>query len=177
MASHVLGVLALSIGIGASPAVAGQAPASATKAPLTLRATCQGQGDSAQFHVQIANTSSQDTAFVLGFTVPGSQTHVVDSSLDVFVIRPATGSDEDYVYVNGKYATVTNGAPWIVSVPAGSTYDVDLPLKDFISRLNYTNLDVSVAAGGRLVLDARPAGKTATRVWTGMVETRIDRCQ
>ena len=174
----IFAVLSLSAALAAPPAIAAQAGASGgTHGPLTLQVTCEGQGDAAQFHVQIANTSSQETAFVLGFTPPGSQTHVVDSSLDVFVIRPATGADEDYVYVNGKYATVTNGAPWIVSLPAGKAYDVTLPLKDFISRLNYSNLDVSVAAGARLVLDAQPAGTTATRVWTGKVETRIERCR
>ena len=173
-----VGALALSVGAGGSVANAGQAPPSApTVAPLALQVTCEGQGDSAVFRIQIANTASRDTAVVLGFTVPNSQTHVVDSSFDVFAIRPATGADEDYVYVNGKYALVKNAAPWIVSLPAGQTYDLELPLKDFISRLNYSNLDVSVAPGARLVLDARPADKAAARTWTGKIETRIDGCQ
>ena len=172
----VLGVLGLSAGVAAPP-VAGQDKGSpAASAPLALRVTCQGVADAAQFHLQIANTSARDTSVLLGFSVPNSQVHVVDSSLDVFVIRPATGADEDYVYVNGKYANVKNGVPWVVSIPAGKAYDLDLPLKDFISRLNYSNLDVSVAPGARLVLDAEPAGKQAG-VWTGKVETRVDRCQ
>lgn len=170
------GVLGLSLGLAVSVASAGQAPRSATtSSPLALHVTCAGTGDAAVFHVQIANTASRDTAVVLGFTVPNSQTHVVDSSFDVFAIRPATGADEDYVYVNGKYALVKNAPPWIVSVPAGKTYDLELPLRDFISRLNYSNLDVSVAPGARLVLDAQPARQAG--VWTGTIETRIDGCQ
>lgn len=164
--------------IGVSIASAGQAaPSTATPSPLTLHVTCAGTGDTALFRIQIANTASRDTSVVLGFTVPNTQTHVVDSAFDVFVIRPATGADEDYIYVEGKYALVKNAPPWIVSVPAGKTYDLELPLRDFISRLNYSSLDVSVAPGGRLVLDARPAGTARTGVWTGKVETSIERCR
>jgi len=180
MTARALGTLfaVLSLAAGAAPgqAVAGQAsPSAAASSPLALRVMCSGRGDTASLHVQIANTSGRDAAVVLGFTPANSQVHVVDA-LDVFVVRVATGADEDYVYVNPKYA-LASGAPWVVSIPAGKTYETDLAVKDFISRLNYTNLDVSVAAGGRLVLDARPAGKSGTRVWTGMVETRIDACE
>jgi len=174
----VFGVLALSIAVTAASARAGQAkPSAAAGSPLTLHVTCEGQGDSARFRVQIASASDRDTAVLLGFTVANGQVHVVDSSFDVFVIRAATGADEDYVYVNGKYALAKDGVPWIVSIPAGKTYDLELPLKDFISRLNYSSLDISVAPGGRFVLDAQPTGKPPARVWTGKVETRIDRCQ
>jgi hypothetical protein len=170
------GILILSIGASV-PATARQTtPGAAARPPLALRATCHGVGETAQLRVQIANTANRETAVVLGFTAPRDQTHVVDS-LDVVAVRPATGADEDYVYVNGKYALVTNGAPWIVSLAAGKTYELELPLKDFISRLNYSSLDVSVAPGTRLVLNARPAGAQHTQVWTGQVDTRIDACE
>ena len=171
----LLAVVTLSPGRAAAGGFAGQAaPPAGGSALLALHVTCDGQGDSARLHIQIANTAGRETAFVLGFTPASTQVNVVDS-FDVFAIRPATGADEDFVYVNPKYALAT-GAPWVVSLAAGKAYELDLPVTDFISRLNYSNLDVSVAAGARLVLDARPAGKAPARIWTGKAETRIDRC-
>lgn len=175
-AGVVFGMLALTVGPALS-AAAGQATAAAAKAPLTLQATCEGQGNDAHVRVHIANAADRETSFVLGFLPPNSQTQVVDDSIDVFVIRPATGADEDYIFVNGKYALVTNGTPWIVSLAPGTSYDLDLPMASFISRLNYTPLDVSVAPGGRLVLNARPAKSGAAKVWTGSVEARLGACQ
>ncbi|HVZ20590.1 MAG TPA: hypothetical protein VG871_05985 [Vicinamibacterales bacterium] len=173
----VFGMLALTAGPALSAATAGQARAAAAKAPLSLQATCEGEGNAAHVRVHIANAADRETSFVLGFLPPNGQTKVVDDSIDVFVIRPATGADEDYIYVNGKYALVTNGAPWIVSLAPGKSYDLDLPMASFISRLNYTPLDVSVAPGGRLVLSARPAKSAAAKVWTGSVETRLGQCE
>jgi hypothetical protein len=172
----VFGMVALMLGV-ALPAAAGQAGAAAAKAPLTLQATCEGQGNDAHVRVHIANAADRETSFVLGFLPPNSQTQVVDDAIHVFVIRPATGADEDYIYVNGKYALVTNGTPWIVSLAPGKAYDLDLPMASFISRLNYSPLDVSVAPGGRLVLNARSPKSSSAKVWAGSVETRLGQCE
>jgi hypothetical protein len=110
----------------------------------------------------------------VGFTPANSQTHVVNS-VDLLAVRIATGADEDFVYVNPKYA-LASGAPWIISLAPGASHDLELPLKDFISGLNYSNLDPGTAGGARLVFEGRAAGKSATRVWTGKIETVLDRC-
>jgi hypothetical protein len=161
----------------ASPSMlaAAQAPPAATpSSPLTLHVTCSGRGEAALFRVQIVNTSDRPTAFVLGFTPTNTQAHVVNS-IGVVAIRPATGAGEDFGYQHPKYALAT-GAPWIVSLAPGATHDVELPLKDFISGLNFSNLDPSVASGARLVLEARPAAKQSPPVWTGKIETPIEQC-
>lgn len=161
----------------AMPAVAAAqaAPAGAARAPLVLHGTCEGQGQAAVMRVQIVNTANRPTALILGFTAPDGQTHVVNS-IGVVAIRLATGADEDYVYVNPKYA-LAEGAPWIVSLAPGATHDLELPLHDFISSLNYTPLDPSVAGGTRLVLEPRPVARQMTPVWTGRIETMLDRCR
>jgi hypothetical protein len=148
-------------------------PAGSVKAPLTLRATCDAQTQ--MMRVQIANTSDRATAFVVGFLAPKTQAQVVNA-IDVFAIRIATGADEDYVYVSPKYA-LADGPPWIVSLAPGASQDLELPLKDFISRLNYSALDPSVAGGARLVFEGRAAAKQVKPVWTGKIETPIDRCR
>jgi hypothetical protein len=125
--------------------------------------------------VEIANRSDRAAAVVLGFTAAKGQTHVVNS-IGVVATRPATGADEDYVYVNPKYA-LADGAPWIVSIAPGATQDLELPLKDFISSLNYSILEPGVVGGSRLVLQAKPAGKQSSPVWTGKIETPLDRCR
>jgi len=142
------------------------------KAPLTVRASCDTPTQ--MMHVQIANTSDRPTAILVGFTAATGQTHVVNS-VDVLAIRPATGADEDYVYVNPKFALAT-GAPWIVSLAAGATHELDLPLKDFISSLNYSPLDPSIAGGARVVFEGRPAAKQPTPVSTGKVQTVLAPC-
>lgn len=153
-------------------AAAQTAAAGSASAPLTLRATCDTQTQ--MIHVQIANKSDRPTAMVLGFTAANGQTQVVNS-VDVLAVRIATGADEDYVYVNPKFALAT-GAPWIVTLAPGATHDLDLPLKDFISSLNYSPLDPSVAGGARVVFEGRAAGKPPKSVWIGKVETVIARC-
>jgi hypothetical protein len=155
-------------------AAAGQTTATSggAKAPLTVRASCDTPTQ--MMHVQIANTSDRPTAILVGFTAATGQTHVVNS-VDVLAIRPATGADEDYVYVNPKFA-LANGAPWIVSLAPGATHDADLPLKDFISSLNYSPLDPSIAGGARVVFEGRPAAKQSTPVWTGKVQTVLAPC-
>ena len=78
--------------------------------------------------------------------------------------------------MNPKY-TLAKGSPWIVSLPPGGTHDLELPLQDFISSMSYANLDVSVASGGRFVLEAPPAPEGAAAVWSGRVEAPIDACR
>jgi hypothetical protein len=170
-------VLATTVVLGAITATTadGQTPsAGAAKSPLTLQATCSGLGDAATMRVQIANASDRPTAVVLGFTAPDGRTQVVNA-IGVSVIRIATGATEEYVYVNPKFA-LAQGPPWVVSLRPGATHAVELPLRDFISTMSYANLDVSVAAGGRLFLDAQPAPKATTPVWTGRIDTAVGGC-
>jgi len=97
----------------------------------------------------------------------------------VVAIRLATGAEEEYVYVNGKHAREYDKpkSPWVVSLAPGATHDLDLPLKEFISTLNFSSLDPGVAGGTRLVLEGRVASATTTRVWTGKVDTRVEACR
>ena len=150
-------------------------PAAAPSAPLTLKATCEGSGPAPVLRVQIANTSGKPTSVVLGLTADKGQAHVVNSLL-VIAIRPATGADEAYVYVNPKYA-LAEGPPWIVDLAPGATHALELPVHDFISSNTFANLDAATAGGTRVVLEGRPAGKGTKPVWTGKVETKIDACQ
>jgi hypothetical protein len=43
--------------------------------------------------------------------------------------------------------------------------------------LNDSTLDPSVASGARLVFEARPAAKQPKPVWTGKIQTVLDRCR
>ena len=160
----------------AIPSFAGAqaAPGGRASSPLTLQVTCDARGQTPLMRVQIANTSDRPTALVLGFTADKGRTQVVNS-VQVVAIRPATGADEAYVYVNPRHA-LTQGPPWVVSLPAGATHEIELPLQDFISGMTYNSLDPSVAAGARLVFEARPAAKQSASVWTGSVETKIGPC-
>ncbi len=155
------------------PTIVAAQTTGAAKSPLTLHAACASTGATAVIRVQIANTAARPTAVALGFTPPGEQTHVV-TAIGVSVIRPATGATEEYVYENPKYA-LAKGTPWIVSIAPGATHDVELPLHDFISTMSFANLDVSVAAGGRLVLEAPPA-KGSPQVWSGKIDVPLEGC-
>ena len=154
-----------------SAAAAQTSGAANATAPLALRATCSTATQS--IHVQIANTSNRPTAVVVGFP-PANGPQVVNS-VDEVAVRIATGADEDYVYVNPKFA-LASGAPWIVSLAPGATHDLELPLKDFISSLNYSPLDTGTAGGTRVVFEGRPAPKQSTPVWTGKVQTVLPPC-
>lgn len=169
----VFSVLIVMLGAAAAAsAAAGQTSAAGNaSAPLALRATCSTSTQA--IHLQIANTSNRPTAVVLGFTA-GGQTQVVNS-VDVVAVRIATGADEDYVYVNPKFALAT-GAPWIVTLAPGAMHELDLPLKDFISSLNYSPLDTGTAGGTRVVFEGRSAPKQAAPVWTGKIQTVLAPC-
>lgn len=131
-------------------------------------------GQGSVVRVQVANTSTQPTAVVVGFTAADGKTHVVDS-ISTTTIRVVTGAEEIHVYVNPKYAIAT-GTPWIISLAPGATHGLTLPVDDFISTMNYARLDPGVVGGARLVFEARPAGKSSAPVWTGKVETKVGAC-
>ncbi len=150
-------------------------PTSAASAPLTLQGTCDAQGPTPTMRVQLTNTTGRPTAIVLGFLAPKGQAQVV-TSISVMATRPATGADEEYLYVNPKFS-LAEGAPWIVSLAAGASHMLELPLKDFISGMTYATLDPAVAGGSRLVFTARPAGKSSTPVWSGRIQIVLDPCR
>lgn len=170
---HVNRMLIVALATALPSAAGAQAtPAGSASPPLTLQATCAAQGQVPVMRVRIVNASNQTRAVVLGFTADDGKTHVVDS-LHVATIRLATGAEEVHVYVNPKYA-LTTGTPWIVSLAPGAAHDLELPFQDFISTMNYARLDPAVAGGGgRLVLEARPAGRQSSPVWTGKIDTTI----
>ena len=132
----------------------------------------------ASLRVQFANQGGNEIAFLLGFTpAANAGTHVVNAA-SVVAIRPATGADEDFLYVNPKYAAFTGRSdPWVVPLASGATYDLELPLRDFISRLNYNPLEPAVAGGARLVIEARPMAKQPPRLWVGKVQAAIEPCR
>jgi hypothetical protein len=151
-----------------------QAPqAGAAPAPLTVQATCDLAAQPPVLRVRLTNKSDRPASLVVGINADG-KTQVV-TSLDVIAIRPATGADEVYAYVNPKYA-MAKGTPWIVSIAPGATQTLDVLLRDFISTMTYTSLDPVVATGTRLIFEARSAAKGSAPVWTGKVETRIESC-
>jgi hypothetical protein len=160
---------------GGSPASAAQASAGASsESPLAVSAACTGQGDAAAIEVRIANRSNRDLSIVLGRLVGADRTQVVDS-LFVMATRLATGAAEDFAFVNPKHAVLTGAAePWIVNIPAGSTYSLDAPVRFFVSRLNYSFLEPLGLPGTRLLLDAKP--NRAAGVWSGQIETPIQPC-
>ena len=159
----------------ATSSVAGQAPVAAKTGQPTLQIVCS-TSPAPVFKVSVANPGDREIALMLGFT-PGSPQPQVVNSLTVAVIRIATGATEEYVYVNPKYATYSGKTdPWIVPLKAGATYEVEVPLRDFISSMNYNALEPGTAVGGRLVFDARAVPKEPGRVWTGKIETSIESC-
>jgi hypothetical protein len=168
------------VGLGAALPLTLAAQATSTSspaggsAPLTLKATCDTRGQTPVIRVTIANASAQPAAVLLGFSADGGKAQVVNA-FNVIAIRPATGADEAYVYVNPKYA-LTQGTPWVVSLAPGATHDLELPLFDFISSNTFANLDPVAAGGARLVLEGRPGARSPTPVWTGRVETKLDQC-
>lgn len=169
-------VSALVVAIGAASAslTAGQAPA-ATAGQPALSVLCN-TSPAPVLKLTVTNAGTQDVSLLLGFT-PGTPQPQVPNALTVAVIRIATGATEEYVYVNPKYATYSGKMePWIVSIKAGATFDLQVPLRDFISSMNYNTLEPGTAVGGRLILDARAVPRQPGRVWTGKIETMIDAC-
>lgn len=165
----------LAIGAVTSPLTAAQAPAASTPGQPTLRVLC-GTSPAPVLKLTVTNPGDREVALLLGYT-PGSPQPQVVNALTVAVIRIATGATEEYVYVHPKYATYSGKMdPWIVPLKAGATYDVEVPLRDFISSMNYNALEPGTAVGGRLILDARAVSKQPGRVWTGKIETVIDSC-
>ena len=145
-----------------------------TAPPLTLRAACEGEGQAATLRVRVDNRGDRDTAVVLGKLVGNNQIKVVDS-LVVMAIRLATGANEDFPFINPQHAMLTGRtSPWIETIRAGQTYEIEAPVRFFISRLNYSLLEPLGIPGTRLLLEARPAG--SAKVWTGTIETMIDPC-
>jgi hypothetical protein len=166
------GVLILVLAAAVQWTVSAQAPSPAA-APLTLEVTCDPTGQPPSMRVQLVNKSDRAVSVIVGFNADG-KTQIVNS-LDVIAIRPATGAEEVYAYVNPKYATA-KGTPWVVSLAPGATHTLEVLLRDFISTMTYTGLDPVVATGTRLIFEARSAGKGSTAVWTGKLETRIASC-
>jgi hypothetical protein len=165
--------LSLIVGTGLS-AVAAQAPAVAPAAP-TLRVLCS-TSPAPVFKIAVTNPGTRDVSLLLGYT-PGSPQPQVVSALTVAVIRIATGATEEYVYVHPKYAIYSGTRdPWIVPLKPGGSFDVEVPLRDFISSMNYNSLEPGTAVGGRVSLDARAVPGQPGRVWTGKIETTIDAC-
>ena len=155
--------------------VSAQAPQIGTAtAPLALQVTCDLTGQAPVLRVQLVNTSEKAMSVIVGFNADG-KTRIVDS-LDVIAIRPATGADEVYAYVNPKYATAKGTTPWVLTLPPRGTHTVEVLMRDFISTMTYTGLDPVVASGTRLIFEARAAAKGSAQVWTGKVETRIGSC-
>jgi hypothetical protein len=165
----------VAIGAAGGSTIASQSGTSAgSTPPLVLRAMCEGGGQTATLRVRVENRSDRDTAVLLGKLVGTDQTRVIDS-LVVMTIRPATGADEDFAFVNPQHAMLKGRtAPWIVPIRAGDAYEVEAPVRFFLSRLTYTLLDPQAIAGTRLMLDARPTA--SAKVWTGRIETVLDSC-
>ena len=170
-------VSALIVAIGAASVSldAGQAPAAAKGGQPTLGVLCN-TSPAPVLKITVTNPGAQDVSLLLGFT-PGAPQPQVPNALTVAVIRIATGATEEYVYVNPKYATYSGKTdPWIVPIKAGGTFDLQVPLRDFISSMNYNTLEPGTAVGGRLIFDARAVSKQPGRVWTGKIETMIEAC-
>jgi len=174
MMSRVAALIAV-IGAATSSVLAEQAPAAPKAGQPTLRVLCS-TSPAPVLTLTVTNPGDRDIALLLGFT-PGRPQPQVLNALTVAVIRIATGATEEYVYVNPKYATYAGKTdPWIVPLKAGGSYDLEVPLRDFISSMNYNSLEPGTAVGGRLVLDARAVAKEPGRVWTGKIETAIEAC-
>jgi hypothetical protein len=170
--------LLVAIAVATVSLAARQAPPVASgQMPIAVRAACVGQGAAATLRVTVANSSSREAAFVLGFIAGAEKTRAVNA-VNLLAIRPATGASEDFLYMHPKYPLApARSEPWIVTLAPGKTFDVDLPVKDFISGMNYQPLDPMAVAGSRLVVEARPAKPATAAVWTGTVETPLDECR
>lgn len=158
-----------------SPVLAQSPAGGGASAPLALRASCDATGPKPVMRVQLTNTSGKATSVILGFDAAAGKTHVVNS-IQVIAIRPATGAEEAYAYLNPKFALAT-GPAWTVSLAAGATHDLELPLWDFISTSNFNSLDAGVVGGTRLVFEARPSSAKSSSVWTGRIQTTLDACR
>jgi hypothetical protein len=124
--------------------------------------------------VQLTNASDRPTSIVIGLLAAKGKAQVV-TSISVMATRPATGADEEYLYVDPKFP-FAEGAPWIVSLAAGASHDLELPLKDFISGMTFLTLDPSVAGGSRLVFLARPSGSPSPAVWSDRIQITLPPC-
>lgn len=169
-------VLIVAVSAASASLTAGQASAPAKPSGQPTMSVLCSTSPAPVLKVTVTNPGDREVALLLGFT-PGSPQPQVVNALTVAVIRIATGATEEYVYVNPKYATYSGRKdPWIVPLKAGATFDLELPLRDFISSMNYNSLEPGTAVGGRLILDARAAAKAAGAVWTGKIDTPIDAC-
>jgi hypothetical protein len=169
-------MVTMMMGAGGAAVVAGQASTAAKAGQPALSVTCSIEGKAGTFHVSVTNPGDRDIAILMGFT-PGAPQPQVVNAVSVAVIRIATGATEDYLYVNPKYAIYAGRKdPWIVPLKAGGSYQFDLPLKDFISSMNYNSLEPVTAMGGRLVLEGRVAPNSSASLWTGKIDTTIEAC-
>lgn len=167
------GLLILLLGAAMPWTAFAQAPQNTASAPLTLQATCDVSGQAPVLRVQLVNKSDKALSVVVGFNAD-SKTRIVNS-FDVIAIRPATGADELYAYVNPKYATA-KGTPWVVPLAPGATHTLEVLLRDFISTMTYNGLEPVVANGTRLIFEAKALPRGSAAVWSGRVETRIQDC-
>lgn len=160
------------IGVGAAAA---QTPAAKAGQP-SLRAVCSLAGPTPTVRVTIANPGTADLSILLGYT-PGTPQPQVATAFLVSAIRAATGASEEYPYIHPKYALYAGKMdPWIVVLKPGASTSVDLALKDFISGLNYSSLEPTVAAGARLVLEGKALAKQPGKLWTGRVDSAFENC-
>jgi hypothetical protein len=167
--------------VAGSAGLAAQAATSAQGAAKpgepTLRVTCNTSVAVPTLRATVVNPGDRDVAILLGYT-PGSPQPQVVTALTVAAIRAATGATEEFPYINPKYALYDGRVePWIVTLKPGGMYEVELPIKDFISTMNYNPLEPAAATGARLVLDARAVPKQPGKVWTGKLDAAIDACR
>ena len=162
------------VALAATAGVEAQAPSATANQP-TLRVLCT-TSPAPVLTLTITNPGDRDVSLLLGFT-PGTPEPRVVNALTVAVIRIATGATEEYVYVNPKYATYSGKMdPWIVPLKAGASFDLEVPLRDFISSMNYNALEPGTAVGGRLILDARAIPARPGATWTGRIEATVEAC-
>jgi hypothetical protein len=170
-----IAALIVTLGAVTAPAVPAQAPGAGPAGQPALTVLCS-TSPAPVFKVTITNPGQRPRSLLLGYT-PGSAQPQVATALTVAVIRIATGATEEYVYVHPKYATYAGRKdPWIVPLNGGASFDLELPLRDFISSMNYNSLEPGTAVGGRLILDARAAPRAPAGFWTGKIEATIDAC-
>jgi hypothetical protein len=161
----------------ASTSIAAQTAAAPAPAPLTVTASCVVQAGAATLRIAVRNSSDRAVSFVPGF-IAGTEKSRVVNSIMVFAIRPATGASEDFLYVSPKYALASGKLdPWVVPLAAGATFDLDLPVKDFISGMNYQPMEPAAAGGARLALEGKPVTSPGATGWTGTIEAPISVCQ
>lgn len=149
-------------------------PQPAGSSALAVQATCDLRGKAPVMRVQLVNKGAKPATVVAGFTAK-DKTQVVNS-VEVITIRAVTGADEVWMYINPKFA-LAEGPPWMVTIAPGATFDLELPLGEFVSTMTYANMDPATISGGRLIFQGRAAGKQATAVWTGRAEVVVGACE